>query len=105
MTTATPCSRASAMKSGCLKLSWRTSTTWRIARPSTDFAAFLKLLPKSVDGLGEDAAVGGEARSLDREDEIVGRLVMPLHEARRLLRPVIGAVDLDRGQFRARILK
>ena len=30
---------------------------------------------------------------------------MPLHEARRLLRAVIGAVDLDRGQFRARILE
>src|SRR6185437_2040575 len=53
----------------------------------------------------ENAAVDGEARPLDREHEIVRHLVAPFDEARRLLRAVIGAVDLDRGQLRARIFE
>ncbi len=53
-----------------------------------------------IAGLGEHAAVGGEARPLQREDEAVGHFAGPFAKALRLLRAVIGAVDLDRGQLR-----
>src|SRR5207253_1927734 len=47
------------------------------------------------------AAVGGVARAFDREDEILRRVRVPAAEARRLLRAVEGAVDLDRGDLAA----
>ena len=50
-------------------------------------------------GLRQYAAIGAEARTLQREDEIVRRLLAPSGEALGLLRAVIGAVDLDRGQL------
>src|SRR5207237_9374285 len=49
-------------------------------------------------GLGEiAAALRHITRPLQRKDEILRRLVMPFLEARRCLRPVESAVDLDRG--------
>src|SRR5271170_3136755 len=58
-----------------------------------------------VAGFGQQASIGGEARPLHREDEVVGRLLPPLHEAFGLLGPVIGAVDLDRRELAARIFE
>src|SRR5690606_26533468 len=58
-----------------------------------------------LPGLRQHLAVGREAWPLQGEDEAVRRLVMPLGEARRLLRTVIGAVDLDRGQLRGGIFQ
>ena len=59
---------------------------------------------KALDGfgrLGKNPPVRGEPRTLDREYEIVGRFVVPLGEAGRLLRSVVGAVDLDGRQLAA----
>ena len=53
-----------------------------------------------IAGLRQHAAVGGEARPLQREHEAVRHLARPFAKALRLLRAVIGAVDLDRGQLR-----
>ncbi len=53
-----------------------------------------------IAGFRQHTAVGGEARSLHRKDKTVGHLARPFAKAFRLLRAVIGAVDLDRGQFR-----
>ena len=66
-----------------------------------------ELKKRSTDspGLGQHPAVGREARPLDREDEVVRRLVAPLREALGLLRAVVGAVDLDRGQLAARVFE
>src|SRR5712671_2021492 len=47
---------------------------------------------------GEIGAVRRNARPLEREDEVVRSLVVPAVEARRLLRAVESAVDLDRRQ-------
>src|SRR5260370_12320161 len=47
----------------------------------------------------------GEPRPLDREHEVLRRLVVPAPEARRFLRAVEGAVDLDRGQLPAGIFE
>jgi hypothetical protein len=58
-----------------------------------------------ITGLGEDAAMGGVARPLEREHEIVRRLARPFAEAVRLLRAVERAVDLDRGQLAAGIFE
>src|SRR5205807_7542287 len=52
---------------------------------------------------GEIGAVRRHSRPLEREDEILRRLVVPAAEARRLLRAVEGAVDLDRGELAAGI--
>ena len=62
---------------------------------------------RSIDcaRLGKNPAVGGEPRPLDREDEAVRRLVVPLGEALRLLRAIVGAVDLDRGQLAAGVFQ
>src|SRR5262249_48173768 len=56
-----------------------------------------------IAGLAQDLAVGGEARRLDREHEAVGHLARPLAKALRLLRAVVGGVDLDRGEVLARV--
>src|SRR5260370_15260758 len=47
----------------------------------------------------------GEPRPLDREHEILRRLVAPAPEARRFLRAVEGAVDLDRGELPAGVFE
>src|SRR4029077_7434166 len=47
-------------------------------------------------GTGEIGPVRRNAQPLEREDEILRGLVVPAAEARRLLRAVEGAVDLDR---------
>src|SRR5690606_29951927 len=63
---------------------------------------------ESIDrlaGIGERGAMRRVARPLHREHEIAGRLVAPLREARRRLRAVEGAVDLDRPQAAARVLE
>ena len=76
--------------------------------PSFSFSSMTPLVKKrSIEParLREHAAVGGEARTLEREDETVRRLVMPFGEALRLLRAVIGAVDLDGGQLAAGIFE
>ena len=52
-------------------------------------------------GTGEIGAMRRKARALEREDEIVRRLVVPAAEARRLLGTVEGAVDLDRSELAA----
>ena len=121
------------MKSGTQKLSCRTSTTWRSARPSSFRGSSSRNLPKSassnflvgancqstgtepvaefqhagivkpfdgIAGLRQHAAVGRKARSLQREHKTVRHLARPFAKALRLLRAVIGAVDLDRGQLR-----
>src|SRR6185437_5201379 len=56
-----------------------------------------------IAGLRQHAAIGGEARALQREYKTVRHLARPFAEALRLLRAVIGAVDLDRGQLRGGI--
>src|ERR1700722_10209618 len=53
--------------------------------------------------LRQHAAMGGEARPLEREHEIIRRLRSPAPEALRLLAAVEGAVDLDGGQRPARM--
>ena len=58
-----------------------------------------------VAGLRQHAAVGGEARALHREHEAVGHLARPFAKALRLLRAVVGAVDLDRGQLGGGVLQ
>ena len=55
--------------------------------------------------LAEDAPVGDVLRALDAEDEAGRRRVAPLGEARRLLQPVIGGVDLDRAQLPAGVFE
>src|SRR5947207_2281580 len=49
--------------------------------------------------------MGGVARPLEREHEIIRRLRCPASEAGRLLRGIEGAVDLDRGHTAARMRK
>src|SRR5215470_16074666 len=49
--------------------------------------------------------MGGVARPLEREHEIIRRLGCPTPEAGRLLRGIEGAVDLDRGHVAARMRK
>src|SRR6185369_68286 len=56
-------------------------------------------------GFGEHAAIGREARALDREHEALRRLRPPAREALRLLRAVIGAVYFDRGHMLAGIFQ
>src|SRR5262249_25004781 len=56
-------------------------------------------------GPGKFAPVGGEPRTLDREHEVVRRLVAPAAKARGLLRAVERAVDLDRGHLPAPIFE
>ena len=56
-------------------------------------------------GLRQHAAMGGEARPLEREHEILRRLLRPAPEARRLLAAVEGAVDLDGGDGAAGMLE
>src|SRR5580693_919996 len=58
-----------------------------------------------IAGLRQHAAVGGKARAFQREHKAVGHLARPLAKTLRLLRAVIGAVDLDRGEFRSRVLQ
>ena len=118
-----------------MKLGWRTSITWRSGSASTarqeleeglevrrrtlgrrelpdDRPELVELGQAAADealdrfaGLAEHAPVGRVARGLDREHEVVGRRVAPLREARRALRAVVGAVDLDRGDLPARVLE
>ncbi len=66
-------------------------------------AGIVELLD-GIAGLRQHPAVGGKARALDREHETIRHLARPFAKALRLLRAVIGAVDLDRGQFRCRVL-
>ena len=54
-------------------------------------------------GRGQLAAMRQKPRPFQREDEILGRLVMPFLEAGRRLSAVEGAVDLDRGDVAAGI--
>jgi len=56
-------------------------------------------------GLAELAPMRGEPRPLEREHEAFRRLGMPAAEARRFLRAVEGAVDLDRGQLPAGVFE
>src|SRR2546429_3365308 len=56
-------------------------------------------------GLGQHAPVGRELRALEREHEIVRRLGRPFAKALRLLRPVEGGVDLDRGELAAGVFE
>src|SRR5262245_2460427 len=58
-----------------------------------------------IAGLGEDAAMGGIARPLEREHEIIRRLARPFAKALRLLRAGERAVDLDRGQLASGIFE
>src|SRR5207244_13575848 len=51
----------------------------------------------------EIGAVRREARRFQREDEIRWRFIVPAAKARRLLRTVEGAVDLDCGDLAARM--
>src|SRR4051812_16682416 len=55
--------------------------------------------PDGMGGLRNHAALGGETRSLDREHKPIRHFAGPFAKALRLLRAVIGAVDLDRGQL------
>src|SRR5262249_60334187 len=76
--------------------------------PSFDFNSSTPLAKKrSIDwpGLGQHAAVGRELRTFEREHEIVGRLGRPFAKAIRLLRPVEGGVDLDRGELAAGVFQ
>src|SRR5690606_19105940 len=52
--------------------------------------------------VAQSAHVRDVARRFHREDEVVGRLVVPAPEAVRLLQAVEGAVDLDRAQLARR---
>ena len=52
-----------------------------------------------IAGFREHPGVGREARPLQREYETVRHFAGPFAETLGLLRSVIGAVDLDRGQF------
>src|SRR3984957_8464608 len=56
-------------------------------------------------GLRQHAAMGGKARPLEREHEIIRRLRRPAPEALRLLAAVEGAVDLDGGDGAAGMLE
>src|SRR5579863_1363389 len=58
-----------------------------------------------IAGLRQHAAVGGKARAFQREHKAVGHLARPFAKAFRLLRTVIGAVDLDRGELGSRVLQ
>jgi hypothetical protein len=58
-----------------------------------------------LPGFREDATIGGVARRLDGEDEVVGCRIAPLGEAGRALRAVVGRVDLDRGDAPAQVLE
>src|SRR5262249_19634701 len=58
-----------------------------------------------LPGLRQHAAVGWELRTLEREHEIVRGLSRPFAKALRLLRPVEGGVDLDRGEPAAGVLE
>ena len=72
-----------------------------------DFAEVYALVQKTVKRAGRldymvnnaGIAIGGEARALQREHEAVRYFARPFAEALRLLRAVMGAVDLDRGQL------
>src|SRR5438105_4587434 len=52
-------------------------------------------------GRRQIGAVRDKARALQREDEVLRSFVVPAAKARRLLRAVEGAVDLDRGNSAA----
>src|SRR5207237_6747856 len=56
-------------------------------------------------GFGEDAAVGRELRTFEREDEIVRRFRRPFAKTVRLLRAIEGGIDLDAGEFAAGIFQ
>src|SRR5689334_6901478 len=58
-----------------------------------------------ISGLPKHAAVSSKARPLDREHKAIRYLTRPFAKALRLLRAVVGAVDLDRRQLRGRVLK
>src|SRR5262249_9405724 len=58
-----------------------------------------------LPGLGQHPAVGRELRAFEREHEIVGRLGRPFAKAIRLLRPVEGGVNLDRGELAAGVFE
>ena len=58
-----------------------------------------------VRAFGQHPAVGGEAGGLHGEQEAVRRLARPFAECFGLLRAVIGRIDLDRGQFRSRVVQ
>src|ERR1700721_2653312 len=48
-----------------------------------------------ITGLRQHAAVGGKARAFQGEHKAVGHLACPFAKTLRLLRTVVGAVDLD----------
>src|SRR5262249_19216948 len=56
-----------------------------------------------LPGLGQHAPVGRVARAFEREDEVIGGFLGPAAKARGLLRAVERAVDLDRGEYAARV--
>src|SRR5262249_23610268 len=56
-------------------------------------------------GTGKLAPMRRKPRALDREHEVVRRLVAPAAKARGLLRAVERAVDLDRGQLSAGVFE
>ena len=58
-----------------------------------------------IAGLRQHPPVGGEARPLQRKHKTVRHFARPFAKALRLLRAVIGAVDLDRGQLRRGIFQ
>ncbi len=63
---------------------------------------------ESRDGvarIGQYLAISGKARRLEREDETVRRLVTPFGVGLRLLRPIEGAVDLDRRKMAAGVFE
>ncbi len=76
------------------------------AEPVAQFehASIVEMLD-GIAGLRQHAAVGGEARPLHREHESIRHFARPFAKALRFLRAVIGAVDLDRGQFRRRVFQ
>jgi hypothetical protein len=58
-----------------------------------------------VAGFREHAAVCGEAGPFDRENEVVRHVSRPFGERGRLLRAIVSAIDLKRGDSTANILQ
>src|ERR1700682_5258806 len=63
-----------------------------------EHAGIVEMLDR-ITGLRQHPAIGGKARSLYRKHKTIRHLARPFAKAFRLLRTVIGAVDLDRGQL------
>ena len=63
--------------------------------------ATVEKTPHRFAGTGQYSPVHDESRRLEREDEIIGRLLVPLAEGRGLLQTVVGAIDLNAAQMSA----